>query len=391
MIIPAANRLNQVEEYYFSQKLKEVRALAQQGMKVINLGIGNPDLPPSPATIEELTRSARQEQNHGYQPYRGTDALRQALAEWYQQTYGVALDPDAEVLPLMGSKEGIFFISQAFLNPGDQVLVPDPGYPGYAATARLAGAKPIFYPLSEASGWLPALHELSRMDLSQVKIMWLNYPHMPTGVIATEADLRNLVDFARKRSILLCHDNPYSLVLNPQKPLSILKIDGAMENCLELNSLSKSFNLAGWRVGMVMGQAAYLDAIVRVKSNMDSGQFLPIQLAAVQALKNPPEWHQTRNQRLAKRKKLVKHLFDLMNFQYQSQTAGMFVWAKAPDEIASVESYLDDLLHATGIFLTPGRVFGEKGRRYARASICADEARLEEAGSRIQRYLNQRH
>lgn len=383
-MIATASRLEQVSEYYFSAKLQEVRRLAAQGRDIINLGIGNPDLPPSAATIATLAAAAGEAGNHGYQPYRGIPELRSAMAGWYRRAYGVTLDPENQVLPLMGSKEGIFHIAMAFLNPGDEALLPDPGYPGYAAAVRLAGGTARFYDLTAENHWLPDLPALAQSDLSRVKLMWLNYPHMPTGALATPDDFQRLIDFARERHILLCHDNPYSLILNPAPPLSILSSSGAMDICLELNSLSKSHNMAGWRVGMLLGHPAYLDAVIKVKSNLDSGMFRPLQLAAVQALENPPEWHQAQNQRYRERREAVYMLLDLLGFAYsRQQSTGMFVWAKAPEEIAEVDRFLDELLYDAGIFITPGKVFGRNGERYIRISVCQRRARIEQAAERI--------
>lgn len=386
MIIPAAKRLSSVQEYYFSRKLREIQRLAGQGREIINLGIGNPDLPPSRATVLALQQAASLERNHGYQPYRGIPELRRALADWYQQVYRVELNPEAEILPLAGSKEGIFHISMAFLNPGDRALVPDPGYPAYASATRLAGAEAVFYPLNEANGWLPDLSELRRSDLLAVKLMWLNYPHMPSGAVATADHFAELVEFAREREILLCHDNPYSLILNPAAPLSILQIDEAMECSLELNSLSKSHHMAGWRIGMVAGQKAYLDAILAVKSNIDSGMFLPLQQAAVHALSNSAEWHEKQNAIYRRRRELVYRLLELLRFRYSPNTAGLFVWARAPEDIPDVEAFTDELLYSAGIFVAPGIIFGQQGRRYIRVSLCVPEERLQGALGRLQAF-----
>lgn len=382
MIIPA-ERLNNVQEYYFSRKLAEVRQLESQGKKIINLGIGNPDLPPSASTIEKLSQAAAREGSHGYQPYRGTAALRQAMANWYERVYGVSLNPDHEILPLIGSKEGIFHISMAFLNPGDRVLVPDPGYPAYASVTRLAGAEPVFYDLNEASGWLPDLKTLSAKNLSRVKLMWINYPHMPTGKVAAPGDFRELIRFARNNNILVCHDNPYSLILNPGKPLSILSIEGALETCLELNSLSKSHNMAGWRIGMVCGKREFIDSILIIKSNMDSGIFLPSQLAAAQALQNSEDWHNQQNAIYKRRREKVFALAEALGCSYLKDTAGMFVWAKLPDSIADAEKFVDDLLHSKGIFVAPGTIFGKNGQRYIRVSLCASEEKIQTAIERV--------
>lgn len=387
MIISKANRLNEVQEYYFARKLAEVRALMAQGKKIINLGIGDPDLPASENTVQALTTSAQQDSSHGYQPYRSIPALRSAIADWYQQTYKVILNPETEVLPLLGSKEGVFHISLAFLNPGDKVLVPNPGYPAYAAVTKLVGAEPVYFDLNEKNNWLPNLDALSEQDLSGVKLMWLNYPNMPTGALATEADFARIIDFARAHNILIVHDNPYSLVLNSKPPVSILHIPGAIDFCLELNSLSKSFNMAGWRVGMVLGQKDYLDAIIAVKSNLDSGMFLPVQQAAIEALQNPDEWHQARNEVYRRRRELIYQLLDLLDCEYSREATGMFVWAKVPNNITDVEVFLDSILYEAHVFLTPGKIFGSNGERYVRVSVCATEENITEAIQNIHQFL----
>ena len=386
MIIQAASRLNRVQEYYFSRKLQEVDRLRKSGHDVINLGIGNPDLPPSPATIDALCREAGENCSHGYQPYRGVQLLRIAIANWYARIYGVNLEPDSEVLPLIGSKEGIFHISMAFLEAGDQVLVPDPGYASYASAARIAGAEPLTYDLVEENGWFPDLELLSASDLSRVKIMWINYPHMPTGALAGSEAMKALVDFALEHRILLCHDNPYSLILNSGQPHSIFAIKGAEACCLELNSLSKSHNMAGWRLGMVCGRSDYIQAILAVKTNVDSGIFLPIQRAAIEALNNDQDWHDDQNKHYRRRRNLIYELLETMDFQFQTETAGLFVWARAPERLLSITDYLDELLYATGVFITPGEVFGRNGERYIRVSTCATEENISKATSRIKAY-----
>jgi aspartate/methionine/tyrosine aminotransferase len=383
MIIPAAERLSSVQEYYFSRKLSEVRELMKQGRDIINLGIGNPDLPPSAETIDRLCEAANPESAHGYQPYRGTPELRRAMADWYQRTYEVTLNSESEILPLLGSKEGIFHISMAFLNPGDRALVPDPGYPAYASVTRLAGGEPLFYNLRESSNWLPDLDALTGGNLTGVKLMWINYPHMPTGKTANRENFQRIIQFAQEKGILICHDNPYSLILNPGKPLSILALEGAAETCLELNSLSKSHNMAGWRVGMVCGRREFLDAILIVKSNMDSGMFLPVQQAAAQALQNSEAWHAERNRLYYQRRELVYQLVKAIGLSYETGGAGMFVWAKLPDTIPDAESFVDELLYSRGIFVTPGSIFGKNGERYIRVSVCAPEERIQKAINRV--------
>ncbi len=387
MIIPKANRLNEVQEYYFARKLSEVRTLMAQGKKIINLGIGDPDLPASDNTVQALTASAELPTSHGYQPYRSIPALRVALADWYRQTYNVNLNSETEVLPLLGSKEGVFHVSLAFLNPGDKVLVPNPGYPAYAAVTKLVGAEPVYFDLTAENNWLPDLDALAQQDLSGVKIMWLNYPNMPTGALATEEDFARIIHFAQEYNILIVHDNPYSLVLNTKPPVSILHVPGAMSNCLELNSLSKSFNMAGWRVGTVMGQKEYIDAIIAVKSNLDSGMFLPVQQAAITALQNPEEWHQSRNEVYRRRRELIYQLLDLLDCTYATDATGMFVWARVPDEINEVEAFLDNILYEARVFLTPGKIFGSNGERYVRVSVCATEENITEAIQNIHHFL----
>ncbi|ALJ00415.1 pyridoxal phosphate-dependent aminotransferase [Rufibacter tibetensis] len=388
MIIPSANRLQQVQEYYFSRKLAEVRALNAQGRNIINLGIGDPDMDPSEETINALVKTSMSSGVHGYQPYNSIAPLRQAIARWYNQTYNVTLDPDQEILPLMGSKEGIFHVSMAFLNPGDKVLVPNPGYPAYSAAAKLVGAEPVFYTLKEANGWLPDAQELEQLlSAGDVKLMWVNYPHMPTGAEATAGALQKLVHLALKHKFLLANDNPYSLVLPHEKPLSLLSLPDAKECCLEFNSLSKSHNMAGWRVGMVLGRQDYLQCVLRVKSNLDSGMFQPVQHAAIQALSNSDAWHDARNQVYAQRRQKVYELLDLLGCSYQKNAVGMFVWARVPESVTDVEAFLDQILYEAGVFLTPGKIFGTQGERYLRVSLCMPETKIEEATNRISKHL----
>ncbi|QCR23056.1 pyridoxal phosphate-dependent aminotransferase [Pontibacter sp. SGAir0037] len=387
MIIPKAERLNHVQEYYFARKLAEVSALNAQGKNVINLGIGSPDMPPSEATIAAMKSSASQPSGHGYQPYRSLPALREAMATWYEATFQVQLNPATEVLPLMGSKEGVFHISMAFLNPGDKVLVPNPGYPAYATTARLAGAEPVYYNLSEENNWLPDKTELEELARQGVKLMWINYPHMPTGAQATAETLLWLAELARKHRFLLINDNPYSLVLPNTAPQSLLSIPDAMDCCLELNSLSKSHNMAGWRVGMVLGRQDYLDAILAVKSNIDSGMLQATQHAAIEALHNNDEWHLQRNNEYAGRRELVYRLLDMLECKYQKDAVGMFVWARVPDHVSDVEAYLDELLYEASVFLTPGKVFGSQGERFLRVSLCVTIPQLEESIKRINQHI----
>jgi aspartate/methionine/tyrosine aminotransferase len=387
MIIPEAYRLGSLGEYYFSTKLREIRKRKAAGEDIINLGIGNPDLPPSEETLRALYRSAAEPGNHGYQPYSGAPELRFAMAEWYLGSYGVKLDPEREILPLMGSKEGIVHISLAFLNPGDEVLVPDPGYPTYAAAAKLAGASARTYRLDAASGWLPDLDELESRDLSGIKIMWVNYPHMPTGAGAGKRTFDELVAFATRHRILLCNDNAYSLVLNPE-PASLLAASGARDVAIELNSLSKSHNMAGWRLGLVAGNEACIRTVLKVKSNMDSGMFLPIQHAAIQALSYAPDWQRERNEIYLKRKEIIMQMLQRMGCRVTGSQAGLFVWAAIPAGQSSI-GFSENLLNEAGVFFTPGTVFGEGGEGYIRASLCTPEDRLREAEARLFKQIPQ--
>lgn len=383
MIIQTANRLNDLKEYYFSVKLKEVRALQEAGHPVINLGIGSPDLAPSSETIQALIDTALQENAHGYQPYKGIAPLRKAMAGWYQKTYGVSLDPETEILPLMGSKEGITHISLAFLDPGDEVLIPELGYPSYRSVSEMVGAVVRPYPLMEQQNWQPDWQAMEGQDYSKVKLMWLNYPHMPTGAPASTAMFEEAVAFARRHKILLCHDNPYSLILNEQAPVSLLSVPGAREVSLELNSMSKSHNMAGWRMGWINGAADYLDAILKVKSNVDSGMFLGMQNAAVKALENSPQWHEAQNKIYRRRRGQAEKIVKALQCTFNPGQTGMFIWAKVPESLQSVEKLVDRLLYQQYVFLTPGFIFGKKGERYIRISLCASEEMLEKALERI--------
>lgn len=379
-----AQRLDSVQEYYFSRKLKHLADLRAAGHDVINLGIGSPDLPPAPAVIEALTASAQQPQNHAYQSYVGVPALRQAFADWYLRYFGVTLNPAEEILPLLGSKEGIMHVAMAYLEPGTEALVPNPGYPTYRAASTLAGASVREYELTEANGWLPDLDDLARQDLTRVRVLWLNYPHMPTGAKAPRALFEELVHFARERQILLVNDNPYGFILN-QEYLSLLSIDGAMDVSLELNSLSKSHNLAGWRVGMLAGQKALLDPALRFKSNMDSGMFRAVQDAAVEALRLGTEWYQSQNETYRKRQQKVFELLHLLNCRFDPAQTGLFVWAKVPGGYPSGYALSDEVLAQTDVFLTPGGIFGSAGEGYVRISLCAEVSVFEQAISRIKR------
>lgn len=382
MIIQPANRLSDVQEYYFSKKLKEIRELNSSGKNIINLGIGSPDLAPSAETIEALVETAEQTNSHGYQSYTGIPELRNAISSWMASTYGVDFKAENEILPLMGSKEGIMLISMAFLNPGDKVLVPNPGYPTYTSVANLMDAEIELYDLDEENGWNVDVQRLKEKDLSKVKLLWLNFPHMPTGARADLEVLQELINLAKEKQFLIVNDNPYSLILNPT-PRSIFNLEGSREVCLELNSLSKSHNMAGWRVGWLSGAPEYISTVLRVKSNMDSGMFLGLQKAAVKALSNPMHWHEDQNNIYAKRRKLIEEIFDYLNVKYNPNSVGMFVWAKVPESVDSVEKLVDDILYKANVFITPGFIFGSNGERFIRASLCASQETIQEALSRI--------
>lgn len=358
-------------------------------LRVINLGIGSPDLSPSTMTIDALVQSANNPANHGYQNYKGIPALREAIRDFYKSTYQVELNPDQNILPLMGSKEGIMHISMAFVNEGEEVLIPDPGYPTYSSVAKLVGAKPRTYNLMEEKNWRVDVDELRKQDLSNVKIMWVNYPHMPTGKVASRAELQELVDLARQNNFLIVNDNPYSLILN-DAPLSILSLDGAEEVALELNSLSKSHNMAGWRIGWVAGKKEFIDAVLKVKSNMDSGMFLGLQHAAVEALKSNKYWFEKQNKIYRERKEAATEILNLLGCTFSPKQSGLFLWAKSPDQVTNVEKWIDEILHGTKVFITPGFIFGDNGKRYIRLSLCASVEKLKEAGERIKKYYEQR-
>jgi LL-diaminopimelate aminotransferase len=384
-MIRFAKRIERVEEYYFSRKLAEVRKLDAQGTPVINLGIGSPDLPPSKETIDALETTARKPGSHGYQNYKGIPPLRQAIAAFNQRTYGVTLDPETMILPLVGSKEGIMHIMMAFVDEGDEVLIPDPGYPTYASVANLVGAKLRTYRLDAARDWSVDVDALDREDLSKVKVMWVNYPHMPTGVQASRQQLQALVDLARRHQFLIVNDNPYSLILN-DSPASLLAVEGASEVALELNSLSKSHNMAGWRIGWVAGRPEFIDAVLRVKSNMDSGMFLGLQQAAIEALKSGESWFMNVNKVYSERKAIAQQVLDQLGCIYSQKQSGLFVWAKAPAHVASVEGWIDEILYGAKVFITPGFIFGKQGERYVRISLCAPVEKLQEALERLKKW-----
>lgn len=381
MIVKTATRIQQVEEYYFSAKLRQIREMNRRGAQVLNLGIGSPDLEPDGGVLEVLQREGVREGNHAYQSYRGIDELRLAFAKWYERYFGVSLNPEGEVLPLLGSKEGLMHIAMSFLEEGDEALVPNPGYPAYAAVTRLAGAKPLFYELSEERGWWPDLQALEREDLSRVKVMWLNYPHMPTGAAAAVSLFEELVAFAERHQMLLVNDNPYAFILN--EPLSLLSVPRAKGVAVELNSLSKSHNMAGWRIGMLAGAAPYLDAVLRFKSNMDSGMFKPLQLAAAEALALKDDWYQRQNAIYAARREKVYELLDCLGCHYDRNAGGLFVWARVPDAYSSAYALSDELLEKARVFITPGGIFGSAGERYVRVSLCQEEAVVAEALERL--------
>lgn len=377
-----ADRLNTVQEYYFSKKLREVRELMAQGKPIINMGIGSPDLAPSPQVLETLRDSIIEAGAHQYQSYQGLPQLREAIADFYQQKFEVSVDASTEILPLMGSKEGIMHISMAFLNEGDEVLLPNPGYPTYASVTNLVGGKTVNYDLKAENGWFPDLGELSKKDLSKVKLMWVSYPHMPTGAVATKEQLVSLAEFAKQNEILLVNDNPYSFVLS-NNPTSILSIEGAKDCTLELNSLSKTFNMAGWRVGMVLGNAEHINAVLKVKSNMDSGMFYGIQKGAVAALKSGPEWFEELDKVYTNRRELMFQLADKLGCTYDKNAVGMFVWCKLPEGAKGSEEFIDEVLHDKDIFIAPGTIFGSNGEGYIRFSLCVSEEKIKEAIERF--------
>ena len=380
-MIQSAKRLDTVQEYYFSKKLREVRELITAGNPIINMGIGSPDLQPPNTVIEAIQNSLQDATAHKYQSYQGLPALRNAISDFYLDKFRVISNSDKEVLPLMGSKEGIMHISMAFLNEGDQALIPNPGYPTYTSVTKLVGADPLFYNLSEATNWQPDFEELERQDLKNVKIMWVNYPHMPTGTNATIATFEKLVAFGKKHQILIVNDNPYSFILN-ETPISILQVDEAKDIALELNSLSKTFNMAGWRVGMVLGNENYINQILKVKSNMDSGMFYGIQKGAIAALQLSDDWFLDQNKIYKERRDLVWELADALDCSYDKNTTGLFVWAKIPVGKKS-EEVTDSILYDKNIFITPGTVFGSQGEGYIRFSLCVTSAIIKEAIARI--------
>ena len=382
--IRPADRLDSVSEYYFSRKLKEVAAMNAAGIGVISLGVGSPDMPPSEETVETLCAEAHNPNGHGYQPYVGIPELREAFARFYNRWYGVELDAKTEIQPLIGSKEGILHVTLAFVNPGEQVLVPNPGYPTYTSLSRLLGAEVVNYDLTEEKGWMPDFEALERMDLSRVKLMWTNYPNMPTGANATPELYERLVDFARRKGIVIVNDNPYSFILN-DNPMSILSVEGAKDCCIEFNSMSKSHNMPGWRIGMIAANPTFISWILKVKSNIDSGMYRALQLAAVKALDAEVDWYEGNNANYAARRKTAGEIMDALGCTYDKSQVGMFLWGRIPDHYADVEELTERVLHEARVFIVPGFIFGSNGSRYIRISLCAKNEQLTEALNRIKK------
>ena len=379
--IKPANRLSAVAEYYFSRKLKEVARLNAEGKDIISLAIGSPDMPPSRQTIDKLCEVARQDDAHGYQPTMGTPELRRAMAGFYKRWFGVDLNPDTEIQPLIGSKEGILHVTLAFVNPGDKVLVPNPGYPTYTSLSKILGAEVVNYNLREDDGWQPDFDELESMDLTGVRLMWTNYPNMPTGAPARMETYEKLVSFARRHSIVVVNDNPYSFILN-ENPVSLLQVPGAKDCCIEFNSMSKSHNMPGWRVGMCASNSTFIQWILKIKSNIDSGTFRGIQIAAAEAYNNSDAWHRQANiETYRGRRKLAEMIMRELGCTFDENQAGMFLWGKIPDEYADAEELTEKVLHEARVFITPGFIFGSNGERYIRVSLCAKDAKMEELES----------
>lgn len=393
-MITTSKRLEGIGEYYFSQKLREIDGLNQQGKQIINLGIGSPDLPPHPDVIKTLQEESAKPNVHAYQSYKGSPVLRKAVADWYAKWYHVPLNPDTEILPLIGSKEGIMHICMTYLDAGDMALIPNPGYPTYSSAVKLAGGTTVPYELTEANNWFPDLEELGRQvtALNQqgegaVKLMWVNYPQMPTGKLPEQSLFQKLVAFGKQHNILICHDNPYSFILN-DAPMSLLSVEGAKDVVVELNSLSKSQNMAGWRVGTLCGAKERIDEVLRFKSNMDSGMFLPLQLAAATALGLPKEWYEQVNDVYRARRTKVFELLTLLNCVYDESQAGMFVWAKIPAGYKDGFALSDEVLYNANVFITPGGIFGNAGNPYVRVSLCSSEEKLKESIQRVQHFLS---
>ena len=383
--IKPAERLSLVSEYYFSRKLKEVAQMNAEGKDIISLAIGSPDMPPSKQTIQTLCEVASRPDTHGYQPTMGTPELRKAMADFYKRWYGVDLNPSNEIQPLIGSKEGILHVTLAFVNPGEEVLVPNPGYPTYTSLSKILGAKVVNYDLMEDNGWQPDFEQLEKMDLSRVKLMWTNYPNMPTGGNARMETYERLVDFARKHNIVVVNDNPYSFILN-DKPMSLLQVEGAKDCCIEFNSMSKSHNMPGWRVGMCATNPTFISWILKIKSNIDSGTFRGIQLAAAAALSNDEEWHHEANiETYSRRRKYAEQIMDALGCKYDPNQVGMFLWGRIPDSYSNCEELTERVLHEARVFITPGFIFGSKGERYVRISLCAKEEKIQAALERIRK------
>ena len=381
--IKPADRLSLVSEYYFSRKLKEVAQMNAEGKDIISLAIGSPDMPPSEKTVNTLCEVARRNDSHGYQPTMGTAELRNAISRFYKRWYEVDINPANEVQPLIGSKEGILHVTLAFVNPGEEVLVPNPGYPTYTSLSKILGAKVVNYDLMENDGWQPDFEQLEKMDLSKVKLMWTNYPNMPTGGNARRETYERLVDFAQRHGIVVVNDNPYSFILN-DKPMSLMQVPGAKDCCIEFNSMSKSHNMPGWRVGMCVSNATFISWILKVKSNIDSGTFRGVQLAAAEALDNSAEWHREANiETYSRRRQYAEKIMDVLGCSYDKQQVGMFLWGRIPDSYATCEELTERVLHEARVFITPGFIFGSKGERYIRISLCAKEEKIEAALERI--------
>jgi len=382
MIIPASERLRSVEEYYFSSKLQEIREMVARGIPVINLGIGNPDLPPSPATVDELASAARKPDRHGYQAYKGLPKLRDAIAGYLRSTHGLSLDPATEILPLPGSKQGMIYLALAFLNPGDRALVGELSYPTYTSVTRLAGGEIAVYPLNPDDNWAPDWSNLESLNLTGVKLLWANYPHMPTGAPARRSTLQRLVDFGLKHHILICHDNPYSMLSSTAEPVSILTCNGAKETAVELGSMSKSHNMAGWRVGWLTGRKDYIDTVLRVATQVESGMFQPVQEAAIRALQSGPEWFDSLRAEYDRRRALGTEILLMFGCTVDAGQAGMFVWGRIPEDAPDAKTFSDSILQTRHLFITPGSIFGPRGDRYLRLSLCCPVSILHSARER---------
>ena len=385
-IVPA-DRVSEIQEYYFSKKLREVARLNAEGKDIISLGIGGPDRPPHADVIDTLANEARKDNVHSYQPYVGIPELRRAFASWYKTWYGVELDADKEIQPLIGSKEGILHVSLTFLNPGDGVLVPNPGYPTYTSVSRLAQAEIFTYDLTEEGGWMPDFDALERLPLDRIKLMWINYPHMPTGTPATMELFERIVDFGKRHNIVIAHDNPYSFILN-DRPMSLLQVEGARDIAIEMNSMSKSHNMAGWRVAMLASNPTFISWILKVKSNIDSGQFRPLMLAAVKGLEAGKEWYDDVNACYAARRKVAEEIMTELGCSFNPQQTGLFLWGRIPESVESSEALADRVLYDARVFITPGFIFGSNGARYVRISLCATEQNMRRALERIKEMNN---